>query len=239
MSSLSSIERYLSAHLAGAGGPTPEDEWPRLHPFVTISRQAGGGGHSLASALLDVFGRQEDEALFAGWQVFDQELCEIVAQDPAFAKSLDSLRDEEYRTTIDDFFHQVLQASVDQDYVMTRVFQVVRAVASIGKAVIVGRGGSQVTKGMGPAVHLRIVAPYENRIERLMELHDLSERKAKAEARKLDESRARLLKTHFNVDIDDPTGYDAVWNTGSASVEDIAEAVAAVLRVRAAAWHQV
>lgn len=239
MGSLANIERYLTAHRAGAGGPTPEDEWPRLHPFVTISRQAGAGGHSLANAILDTFARQDDTELFGEWQVFDQELCELVAQDPAFAKSLDSLRGEEYRTTIDDFFHQILQASVDQDYVMTRVFQVVRAVASIGKAVIVGRAGSQLTRGMGPAVRLRIVAPEEDRIRRLAELHHLSERKARAEARKLDESRARLLRTHFHADIDDPTEYDAVWNTRSASVEDIAASVAAVLKVRAAAWHYV
>lgn len=239
MGSIENIERYLKTQLAGTSRATPEGEWPRLHPFVTISRQAGAGGHTLAKALLGTFARQGDTELFGGWQIFDQELCEIVTRDPAFSKSLDSLLAEEYRTQIDDFFHQVVRSAVDQDYVMARVFEVVRAVASIGRAVIIGRGGSQVTKDMGPGVRLRIVAPEEQRIQRLVVLHDLDERKARAEARRLDSNRARLLKVHFKVDIDDPTGYDAVWNTGSAPVEDIAEAVVAMLRTRAAAWHPV
>jgi hypothetical protein len=42
------------------------------------------------------------------------------------------------------------------------------------------------------------------------------------------------LKAYFDADIEDPTGYDAVWNTGSASITEIAEATAATLRRRVA-----
>ncbi len=122
---------------------------------------------------------------------------------------------------------------------MARVFQIVHAIASVGKAIIIGRGGSEVTRAMGPGVRIRIVAPEEDRIHRLAELHGWEERKARAEAKRLDSSRARLMKTHFRVDIEDPTAYDAVWNTGSAPAGDIAEAVTAVLRNRAAVWHTV
>lgn len=235
MGSIESIERYLRAHLAGFRTGRPDSREPGPHPFVTISRQAGAGGHSLATAMLDVFGDQPEPDIFAGWQVFDQKLCEIVATDPVCAKSLDALLAEEYRRPTDDFFQQMLRLTIDQDVVMARVFEVVRALASIGKAIIVGRGGSEVTRDMDEGVHLRIVAPEPERIRRVMDRHGVDERRAINDIRRLDRHRARLLKTHFRVDIDDPTHYDAVWNTGSASIEDIAVATAAVLRRRVAA----
>ena len=238
MSGLEGIERYLKVHVAEVRGLEPEGG-PRLHPFITISRQAGAGGHSLAGALLETFARQEDADLFEGWETFDHRLCEIVASDPRFTKSMDALLTEKYRSKAEHFFHQVLQPSIDQDILMGRVFHVVRAVASIGKAVIVGRAGSQVTKGMGPGLSFRLIAPEAVRVERMMELHGLNRRQARDEARKTDAHRARLLKNHFKVDIEDPAQYDAIWNTGSVTVEEIAEAAVAMLRERVAKWRSV
>jgi hypothetical protein len=229
------IERYLRARLAETQARDEKTAGPQVHPFVTISRQTGAGGYHLAEAMLDVFAQQEDVDLFGGWQVFDHRLCEIVADDPRFEKSMDSLLSEEYHSKTDDFFHQIFGAGIDQHILMERVFLVVRSLAQMGKAIIVGRAGSQVTKGLGPGLRLRLVAPEDERIIRVMEFYDLNERDARSEARRRDSDRARLLKKHFSADIDDPQGYDAVWNTGTVSFEEIAEAVVAILRHRAIA----
>ena len=234
MKKLPTIERYLSAHVPdtstadGAAAPRP-------HPFITISRQAGAGGHELAESLLEVFAAQDDQPLFGGWQVFDRKLCEIVAEDPAYTRSMESLVAEEYRTKTDEFFSQLLGPTIDQDLLMLHVFEVVRAVASIGKSIIVGRAGSEVTRGMSPGVAVRLIAPEDVRIVRAMDFYDLDERTARDKARRLDESRARLLKKHFRVDIDDPTRYDAVWNTGEAPIPAIAESIAVTLQHKMAA----
>jgi cytidylate kinase len=233
MKKLVAIERYLDAHVADRGSADGASA-PRIHPFITISRQAGAGGHELAGTLLNVFATQEDQQLFDGWQVFDRRLCEIVAEDPAYSKSMSSLLAEEYRTKTDEFFSQLLGPTIDQDLLMQHVFKVVRAVASIGKSIVVGRAGSEVTRGMGPGVAVRLVAPEEVRIQGVMDYYDIDERTARDKARRLDESRARLLKSHFRVDIDDPTRYDAVWNTGETPIPAIAESLAVILRHKVA-----
>lgn len=234
MKKLPTIERYLSAHVPDTS-PADGASAPRTHPFITISRQAGAGGHELAESLLEVFAAQDDQPLFGGWQVFDRKLCEIVAEDPAYTKSMESLVAEEYRTKTDEFFSQLLGPTIDQDLLMLHVFEVVRAVASIGKSIIVGRAGSEVTEGMGPGVAVRLVAPEEMRIPVVMEYYELDERAARDKARRLDQSRARLLKKHFQVDIEDPTRYDAVWNTGEAPITAIGEAIAVILQHKVAA----
>ena len=61
------------------------------YPFVTISREAGAGGHTLAYVLLTDFAGDHDQDLFGGWHVFDRELCEVIVQDHRFQNSLDAL----------------------------------------------------------------------------------------------------------------------------------------------------
>jgi cytidylate kinase len=232
MKRVGNIDRYLRAHFAAQEAPEIPITEPAARPFVTISRQAGTAGHALGEVMLDVFTRQDNTDLFGGWQVYDKSLCEIVAKDARFSASLDSLLEEEYRSKTDDFFHQMIRSTVDQNMVMDRVFLVVRTIASMGKAIIVGRGGSHVTKGMAQGVSLRMVAPVDFRIARAMETLGLTERQARAGAKKRDADRARLMKAHFGVDIADPAGYDMTWNTGSVSYQEIAAAVAVLIRSR-------
>ena len=227
------VERFVHAHLAAPPGATGGRA--RLRPFVTISRQAGAGGLMLAEAMVEVFARQDDAVLFGDWQVFDQKLCELVAEDEGLSGSLDSLLAEEYRTRADEFIRQLFRPATDQAYVIGRVLRAVRTLAGVGKAIIVGRAGSEVTRGMQPTVALRLVAPEPLRIARLMEREDVDEATARDLARTRDVSRARLLRRHFRVDVADPERYDVTWNTGRASFEEIAESTAVMLAARAAA----
>lgn len=235
MSPVNPIERFIHGHAYDARS-AGKDSLAKVRPFVTISRQAGAGGHSLARTLLEEFEQQTDKELFGGWEMFDQKLVAMVAADPGLRVSVESLLGEQYHRGAEDFFRQILTSSTHQDIVIDRMFRLVRVIAEVGKAVIVGRAGSQVTRGLGPAVSVRLVAPESQRIERMMELHELNEKKAREWIDKHDGGRARLLKRHFKVDIDDPLLYDAVWNTGSASFGAIAKAIIVMLRDQAAAW---
>lgn len=232
MKRIDDIDRYLRAHFAAQMMPAPDPGEGRVHPFVTISRQTGTGGHALADAMVRVFSEEDDVELFGGWRVFDRSICEMVVQDKRFAGSLDLLVEEEYRSRANDFFHQMLRSTADQAMVMNRVFVVVRAIAGMGKAIIVGRGGSHVTKDMPRGVSLRVVAPEDVRIARAMDVHSLSEKEARTGARKRDAGRARLIRSHFAADINDPTGYDVTWNVDRASFEEISRATASLVRGR-------
>jgi hypothetical protein len=233
MSRIEDIDRYLRAHLGAQRMPGPTQVESRAYPFVTISRQAGTGAHVLANTMLEIFTEQDDADLFGGWRVYDRSICEMVVQDKKFAGSLELLVEEEYRSRTNDFFHQMLRSTVDQTMLMNRVFLVVRAISGMGKAIIVGRGGAHVTKDMPLGVSFRIVAPEDVRIARAMDVHDLTENEARAGLRKRDSDRARLIRSHFATDIDDPTSYDGTWNVGSVSFEEISRAAASIVRCRA------
>ncbi|MGI9288754.1 MAG: AAA family ATPase [Pseudomonadales bacterium] len=239
MKTFDTINRFLQISLHERGKRSAEDESPGIRPFVTISRQAGAGGHTLAEALIKAFAEQEDEDLFGEWQMFDQNLVEMVAASPDLKVSLEGLLSEEYSTRTDDFFRQILSATTAQDMVMLRIFRLVRSLAEVGKVIIVGRAGSQVTQDFGPSVSVRLIAPEEVRLRRMMDQYQLAEKQARALIHKHDTGRARLIKRHFKVNVDDPLLYDVTWNTEEVNLQAIAQAIAAVLRNRAASFHTV
>lgn len=226
------MERYLRAQLARRRDPRRPARGV-ARPFITISRQAGAGGHALADALMEKFALQEETDLFGGWQIFDRRLCEMVADDPVYSNELDSLVAEDYRSRTDEFFHQIIRSSVDQRAVMERVFRVVRAVASVGKAIIIGRAGTEVTRDMEAGVSVRLIAPEAVRIKGTMDYYQIDERTAREEAGRLDAARARLIKTHFRADIDDPALYDVNFNTGTVTIEAAASALTVLVQHKA------
>ena len=60
------------------------------------------------------------------------------------------------------------------------------------------------------------------------------EKKALELIRRLDESRARLIRNHFHADIADPERYDVVFNTAEVGVRAVAASIVELLRSRVA-----
>jgi cytidylate kinase len=205
-------------------------------PFVTISRQGGAGGHTLAETLIKLMERQENKTLFQGWQILDRQLCELLLQDNRLDVSMQSLLSEEYRSQVREFVRGLL-GQPDQHVAIRKMFEIIRSLASVGKVIIVGRGGSHVTKQLELGVHVRLVAPEYLRIRRMMKLLNQDEDEARRMVRKQDSDRARLLKSYFQVDIDDPLQYHVVWNTGGASFEVIAESIIGLVKQRVQDWR--
>jgi cytidylate kinase len=232
MSSTNDVRRFLDAITEAERYLSYQGSERRALPFITISRQAGAGGHTLAEALLRVMEHKQDTSLFGGWQICDQQLCEMFSQDPRLAASMQSLLTEEYRSQIEQFITSLLGTQTDQNLVYKEMFEMIRWLASVGKFIIVGRGGSQVTRGIGLGVHVRLVAPESIRVQRMKMRLGKSEEEALQIVHKQDRERARLVRTYFHADIDDPLLYDVTWNTSTVAFEAIAEAIVCIIKER-------
>ena len=65
------------------------------YPFVTISRQAGAGGHTLVHELVRQMDQVPQEEAFRGWHIFDIAAYEGLTRDPQLQVYLKKLSDEE------------------------------------------------------------------------------------------------------------------------------------------------
>lgn len=226
------IKKFMDAMFKVERGKPVRRGSSRALPFVTISRAAGAGGHTLAETLAKVMEQEQDTGLFRGWQVLDRTLCEILLQDSGLDVSMRSLLAEEYRSQIQEFVLGLFGHGTDQYLVIKKMFETIRSLATVGKVIIVGRGGSQAARKLELGVHVRLVAPEPLRVQRMVQLLGRSEEETKRIIHKQDQDRARLLKSHFRADIDDPLLYDAVYNTGVVSFEAIAHAIIAIIKQR-------
>jgi len=98
-------------------------------------------------------------------------------------------------------------------------------VASKG-AVMRGWGAAHLLRPVKHAICVRICAPFELRVKRMMERLDTNDRDAvAAEIRNSDEAQGAIAKRHFGIDWQDPEGYDLSLNTERLSVEQCAEEI--------------
>jgi hypothetical protein len=198
-------------------------------PFITVSRQTGAGGRSLARAILAEFEKQEGEPRFRGWSSYDEELCKTIVADPEIRVSLAELVAENYRSPGEDYVSVLLGGSF-QDEIQKKIAATIRQLALVGKVILMGRGGVSITRDLASGVHIRLVAPRDTRVQRTMGNLGISEKEAARWVDDQDRSRARMVKSRFKQNIDDPLLYDAVWNTDTVPLDAIARYVTEMVR---------
>ena len=162
-------------------------------PFVTISRQAGAGGRTLARALADRLNASDPAD--RPWTVWDRELVEKVSQEQHIPASLvESLETGvPRRTAFQDFLASLSArndaADLDEYPVFRRVAGAARVLARAGRAIIVGRGGVYATADLRGGVHVRLVAPLEDRVTHMARVLNCGEAAAAQQVGRIDRYR--------------------------------------------------
>jgi hypothetical protein len=222
---MTDVSRYLGA--LNFDRSLAEEGWAwGAGPFVTISRQAGAGGHALADALIAELGRRSGPGLGRGWRRFDQALIELVSKDRGLEESLRSLLSEEYFSGGHDALRQMFMRALPQDVALGRVFRCLRGLAGVGKVVILGRGGVCLTGNLPGGIHVRLVASRETRLARMQEIWKLPAAAAERRLDDLEKSRAAMIRDRFGREIEDPLLYDAVFNADRLGFPEIARWIA-------------
>ena len=88
-----------------------------------------------------------------------------------------------------------------------------------GNVVIVGRGGQVLLKDLPGVLHIRIVAPFEVRVQRMIKQRGGDEKQAVGSLRRSDRDSAGFIRAYFDVDWEDQDLYDLIINTRKLSVE--------------------
>lgn len=188
-------------------------------PYILVSRDKGAGGHEVAKLL--------GERL--GWQVFDRQIVDAVAQRTQMREQLIESLDERTRGGLEEFLRDFLTKEIGATNYLLHLRQVLLALGQQGDVVIVGRGSEYVLPGQF-GLRARMVAPLDVRVERIAKAQGLAPEAAEDLVRKVDRERKDFIRSHFQQDARDPLHYDLVVNTGALSVEGTAEIVLAAAR---------
>jgi cytidylate kinase len=89
------------------------------------------------------------------------------------------------------------------------------------KVVIMGRGGNFLLKGIPFVLRVRVIAPIERRIEKVMEKEGVNTENARWLIEKADHEMAGAIYLIYGRDWDNPAEYEMVFNTGIQTQDEI------------------
>jgi cytidylate kinase len=164
---------------------------------ITISREFGSNGdeiaHAIASKLkLELVDRHSVEQFLARYGVDESQIQRYDEKKPG-VWDLFSTGKERYA-----------------HYVRLAVFDVARS----GRAVVLGRGAQMILGDVPGVLHVRVVAPLEVRVERIVEHFSASETQARRMIHHNDHDRAGFHRAFHDCNWDDVRLYDMIINTG-------------------------
>jgi hypothetical protein len=185
---------------------------------VTISRQAGCGALVIAEKLAHYLQeRLPDDT--ARWTVFDRELMEKVLADHNLPKYLAKFLPEDRASRVEDTLADIFGVHPPAQTVVTQSAETMLQLAELGSAILVGRAGNIVTAKLPHVLHVRLMAPLDDRIERICR----DDHKTLSEARRFcleeEQARTRYVKTYFHANINDPLLYHLIINTSRTGCE--------------------
>jgi cytidylate kinase len=93
------------------------------------------------------------------------------------------------------------------------------------KVVIMGRGGNFLLKGIPYVLRVRVIAPIEKRIEKVMEKEGVNSENARWMIEKADHEMSGAIYLIYGKNWDDPVEYDMVFDT---SVEPFDEIISSI-----------
>jgi len=206
--------------------------------LITISRQFGAGGSSVADLV----------ATRLGWTIVDNELIDRVAVRAGLSPQEVAAKEESAPGLFDRI---VLALAASSQEILTpesaqalkpleepRLVQitekVVTELAAEGRVVLVGRAATAVLAGEHAAIHARLVAPKPHRIEVVMRRSVLDRKAAEEAIERIDANRARYHREYYKRDWADPAGYHLVLNTEALGYEGAAELI--VARAKGLGW---
>jgi cytidylate kinase len=198
---------------------------------ITMSRQIGSGAEEIAQRLC------ADLDLVA----FDKRLMARVASEVGFSENaIVDYSETEYRRR--GFFESLFRrnrsvaeftswaggrASGFEREVQVmdeaRAIDLIRATAVAayerGNVLIIGRGCQVILEDKPGVFHVRVVAPYEERVQRLRDERQLLAVRARRLIQERDRATAEYLRTFHHIDVDDPTLYHMVLNTAKLTID--------------------
>ena len=189
--------------------------------MVTISRQAGAGGDEIARLLAEEL----------GWKLLDNEAVEKLLVDRGFH----SAETDAFEERKPDFWHRFPSGKERYLHFLKLVSY---EFARRDGCVILGRGGQVLFASVPGTVRVRIIAPLQDRVARMLEQSGGDEHKARQAIQHSDSERAGFHRFLFHVDWDSPDLYDLVINTHAIPVQVAAGLVAKAISARETAEHE-
>lgn len=209
---------------------------------VTISREYGSGGGEIAARL----------ARLLGWRLVDHEIIAQVARELEVPETVVAARDEYVEGNLLRVLKRIWRPAatasappvgeapsfvpsqpVQQPPFEEAIHHVIKAAANASHVVIVGRGGQVLLADQRDVLHVRVLAPLDQRVAYVARREGLSVDAARARIQVKDRDRARYMQMQYRCQQTDPRLYDLVVNTSVLDLDSVVDLIYRALKHKA------
>jgi len=227
---------FISCQLQAPHRPVSDTCAPVQRRSITISRQSGSGGHSVARNLLELL-RARAQPGECPWTVFDRDLVEKVLEDHNLPRRLAKFMPEDRISEVSDTMDELFGLHPSSWTLVHKTADTILRLAELGHVILIGRGATLITRKLDSVLHVRLVGSLERRVQYMQELNHSGHQAAAELVRREDLGRARYLKKYFDEDIENPLLYHLVINTDLISYEEAAAMIADAVVPKALSLH--
>ena len=192
-------------------------------PVITISREVGCNGVKLANLMAARLNSKTPET---NWKVISKEVFEESAKELKMAP-------EQVRKTMHQsesfIFEDMIKAFSDKNYksnltIGNTMKRIILQIATEGNCIIVGRAGHIIASGIKNALHIRLLATLDYRINTIMQNNHLNREESinfinRVEKERINFRKAILKENHQN------ELFDITFNRGAFSDEEIVDII--------------
>jgi cytidylate kinase len=189
-------QSYIDCHLKVPKATRPKGAGVDQPPTVTISRQSGAGGITVAHQLANWLQGHAPKTP-CPWTVFHKNLVERVLEDHNLPQRLSQFMPEDKVSGIGDAMEELLGLHPSSWNLLRQTTETILQLAELGNVILVGRGANVITAHLKHAFHVRLVGSVEQRVLRIQEYHQFGRKAALAYIRNTDAARRRYLRKYF------------------------------------------
>ena len=203
---------------------------------ITISRELGSEGDKIADLLCQELGycRVDKDMLTHIAEEASVDVEAVLAKERAVTRKPRLVSSDMTSLYAKDPSAFAKQAVIDDQTYARVVRETMEKFAQEGDAIIIGRGGQMILRDWPAALHVRLYAPPEVRVQRLMERLNISEPDAKRRIASSDEQKRQYIRRlHKNASWKDLKYYHLAISTDHVSPEIAAQMIILAARHKA------
>src|SRR5262249_39207797 len=130
----------------------------------------------------------------------------------------------------------IREQNLSQNPTIADIARIVLALGAQGEVVLVGRGAGCILPAAS-TLHVRIVAPLEDRIAYMAQWLRLAESDAAEQVRQRDARRSEFIENHFHRSPNDVHQYDLVLNSSLLGEDLCADLIVRAARAKLECWR--
>jgi len=197
-------------------------------PVVTISRQLGCPAKPIAGKLVELINKESKQK----WNCISKEILKESASKLGIpASELKYFFKYNEQGVLDGMLSTISKFYVSDIRAGKAVKNAISSIAGKGNVVIIGRGGAAICRDMGDSIHVRLTAPVEWRLAKVMDAYDMRHKEALKFLKDYDNKRINFLM-QFSKENDPAILFDIYYNCARFDIDDIAHSIYSLMQIR-------